>query len=141
MRDLVGQVEAARQRWNAGDLDGYLDLYNGAMRLHGYTPEPMGKAEATAFYEMVWATLAAPGKPNPELQYHETLVDGNMYSCRFTMSGVHGGEFLAVPASGMPYALSGITIMRFDGPRVVERWSTVDVHGMMLQIGATLGTP
>lgn len=136
MRDLAERVEAARTCWNHGDLDGYLDLYNGAIRLHGYSPEPMGKSEAVAFYRMIWATLAAPGKPNPDLDFHETMVDGNLYCCRFTMSGVHGGDFMGIPATGNPYSLAGITMMRFDGPRVLERWSTADFLGMMVQIGA-----
>ena len=28
-------------RWNAGDLDGYLSLYDEGIRLHGYSPEPI----------------------------------------------------------------------------------------------------
>jgi hypothetical protein len=38
-------LAAALDNWNAGDLDGYLRLYDEAIRLHGYSPEPMGKAE------------------------------------------------------------------------------------------------
>ena len=51
------------------------------------------------------------------------------------MSGVQGGDFMGAPASGRPYSLDGITIMRFAGGQVVERWSTADFLGMM-QIGA-----
>jgi len=136
MVDIAARVERARQSWNDGDLAGYLDLYDDRIRLHGYSPEPMGKAEATAFYEMVSAALAEAGRPNPGLQFHEVLVDGDLYCCRFTMTGVHGGEFMGVPATGRPYVLDGITIMRFEGERVVERWSTADFLGMLMQIGA-----
>ena len=79
MTDMAARVEQARQRWNAGDLPGYLSLYDGEIRLHGYTPEPMNKAAVTGFYEMIWATMAAAGKPNPELAFHEVLTDGNLY--------------------------------------------------------------
>jgi predicted ester cyclase len=136
MVDIAARVERARQAWNAGDLAGYLDLYDDRIQLHGYSPEPMGKAEATAFYEMVQGALAERGRTHPSLQFHEVLVDGDLYCCRFTMTGVHGGEFMGVPATGRPYALEGITIMRFDGERVVERWSTADFLGMLMQIGA-----
>jgi hypothetical protein len=37
---------------------------------------------------------------------------------------------------GRPYSLDGITIMRFEDERVVERWSTADFLGMLMQIGA-----
>ena len=97
---MRARVEAARQRWNAGDLPGYLSLYDDAIKLHGYTPEPMTKQAVTGFYQMIWATMAAEGKPNPTLTFHEVLTDGDLYSCRFTMAGVHQGPFMGVPATG-----------------------------------------
>lgn len=33
----------AVDRWNAGDLDGYPELDDSAVRLHGYAPEPMDR--------------------------------------------------------------------------------------------------
>jgi predicted ester cyclase len=92
--------------------------------------------EATGFYEMICATLAAEDRPGPVLEFHEVLVDGDRYCCRFTMSGVQGGDFLGAPPSGRSYVLDGITIMGFAGDRVVERWSTVDFLGLLVQIGA-----
>jgi hypothetical protein len=42
-------LSAAQQRWNAGDLDGYVRLYDERIRLHGYAPEPMDKAQVRDF--------------------------------------------------------------------------------------------
>lgn len=136
MTDLIGRVEQARQRWNAGDLPGYLSLYDESIKLHGYTPEPMNKAAVTGFYQMIWSTMAAGGKPNPSLDFHDVLTDGNQYCCRFTMSGVHTGMFLGVPATGKPYVLPGITIMHFRDGKVIERWSSADMLSVLVQIGA-----
>lgn len=133
---LADRVEQARQRWNAGDLDGYLTLYDPAIRLHGYTPEPMDKAAAAAFYGAIWSALAADGRPNPDLVFHEEMTDSDLYACRFTMTGRHGGAFMGVPATGRAYALGGITMMRFANGRVVERWSTADMLGLLVQLGA-----
>jgi hypothetical protein len=33
------RLAAAHASWNAGDLDGYLELYDDAIRLHGYSAE------------------------------------------------------------------------------------------------------
>ena len=136
MSDHIAAVEAARQRWNAGDLDGYLSLYDDGIRLHGYAPVPMDKSTVTGFYRSIWSALPQSGLPNPRLDFHEVLLDGDMYCCRFTMSGVQQGEFMGAPASGKPYALEGITILRFDGDRVVERWSSADFLGLLMQVGA-----
>jgi hypothetical protein len=50
----------AIDRWNAGDLDGYLRLYDDKVRLHGFTPQPMDKLAVRAFYEAIFAALKAP---------------------------------------------------------------------------------
>ena len=140
MVELAERVEQARRRWNEGDLEGYLELYDDRIRLHGYSPEPMDKAAAAGFYRMIWSGLADAGRDNPGLEFHEVLVDGDLYCCRFTMTGVHSGDFMGNPPTGRPYALEGITILRFDGERVVERWSSADFLGLLMQIGA-LPTP
>ena len=129
-------VARARQAWNAGDLTSYLTLYDDSIRLHGYAPQPFDKSQAAGFYQTIWAAFAAEGKPNPELVFHEEMEDGELYCCRFTMSGVHRGEFMGIPATGRPYRLEGITMMRFAGDQVVERWSTSDFLGLLVQIGA-----
>lgn len=136
MNDHAARVEQARQCWNRGDLSGYLSLYDDGIKLHGYAPEPMGKAQVKAFYELVMASLGEDSGGPPALAFHEVLTDGDLYCCRFTMSGVHRGPFLGVPATGRRYSIGGITVMRFAGDRVVERWSNADMLGLLIQLGA-----
>ena len=129
-------VRTAIGRWNAGDLDGYLELYDPAIRLHGYAPQPMDKAAVAGFYRMIGASLPAAGKPMPELVIDDLFSAGADVCCRFTMTGSHSGPFMGVPATGRAYVLAGITILRFAGPRVIERWSNADMLGLLVQIGA-----
>jgi predicted ester cyclase len=124
-------LTAAVESWNAGDLDGYLNLYDESIRLHGYAPAPMDKADVRGFYEQTFAGLDAP-----TLAFHEVLWDGEACTIRFTMSGRHTGEFLGVPATGADVAIDGITILHFSGERVVERWSQADMLGFLVQVGA-----
>ena len=130
------RAERARQLWNAGDLPGYVQVYAEDLRFHGVEPDPMDKPSAIGFYQLFWAALGAPGRPNPQLDFYETLVDGDLYSCRFAVSGEHRGDFMGVAATGRPYVLEGMTIMRFRGDQVVERWTTADFLGLMVQLGA-----
>lgn len=132
MEDVLGR---AISRWNAGDLDGYLDLYDDRIELHGYSAEPMDKAAVVNHYRTVWAALAADGSANPHLDIKEVLSNSDRLACRFVMSGIHQGPFMGVPATGRPYLCQGITIMRFVGPRVVERWSITDTVKQLTQIG------
>ena len=124
-------LAAAQASWNAGDLDGYLRLYDETIRLHGYAPEPMDKAEVRGFYAAIFAAFDAP-----QLEFHELLWDGASGTIRFTMTGRHVGEFMGVPATGNDIALPGITILRFAGDRVVERFSQADMLGLLVQLGA-----
>ena len=124
-------LAAAVDSWNAGDLDGYLKLYDEDIRLHGYSPEPMGKTEARGFYEGAFAGISSN-----HLDFHEVLWDGDKCSIRFTMTGRHTGEWLGVPATETEVAVPGITVLHFDGERVVERWSQADLLGFLIQVGA-----
>ena len=125
------RLAAAHASWNAGDLDGYLELYDDAIRLHGYSPEPMGKAEVRGFYEAIFAAF-----DSPQLDFHEVLWEGDACTIRFTMTGRHVGEFMGVPATDADIALPGITILHFDGDRTIERFSQADMLGLMVQMGA-----
>jgi predicted ester cyclase len=125
------RLSAAHASWNAGDLDGYLELYDERIRVHGYAPEPMGKPEVRGFYRAVFAAF-----DSPQLDFHEVLWDGAACTIRFTMTGRHVGEFMGVPATGNDIALPGITILHFEGDRVIERFSQADTLGLMVQMGA-----
>jgi predicted ester cyclase len=96
----------------------------------------MDKSGVTAFYSQVVAALGPEAGAAPRLQVAERFVTGERLVCRFTMSGTHRGSFLGVPATNRPYAIDGITLLRFRADRCVERWSQADMLGLMVQIGA-----
>ena len=133
MSTATDALTHARGRWNAGDLPGYLELYAAGVRLHGFRPEPMGKGEVEVFYQGIFAAF-----DSPQLVFHDTLQSGESVTVRFTMTGTHAGQFMGVPPTGRAIALSGITILRFEGATVVERWSSTDLLGLLIQIGAVL---
>lgn len=135
MAHLADRLAAAVARWNAGDLAGYLDLYAPGIRLHGYAPEPMDKAAVAGFYTAVFAAMGGPDGP-PRLVIDDVFESGDRLACRFTLSGTQTGPFLGLPATGRSYVLPGITILRFEGPQVAERWSQTDMLGLMTQLGA-----
>jgi predicted ester cyclase len=124
-------LAAALDSWNAGDLDGYLRLYDEGIRLHGYSPEPMGKAQVRGFYEGIFSAF-----DTPKLSFDEVLWDGDVCAIRFVMTGQHVQEFMGVPATGTAITLPGITILHFRGDRVVERFSQADMLGLLVQVGA-----
>ena len=124
-------LKSAVDSWNAGDLDGYLKLYHEDIRLHGYSPEPMDKTEVRGFYEDTFKAF-----DGPKLDFHEVLWDGDACAIRFTMTGSHVGEWLGVAGTGKEVAVPGITMLHFDGSQAIERWSSADLLGFLVQVGA-----
>jgi predicted ester cyclase len=124
-------LSAAREDFNAGNLEHYLRLYDDGIRLHGLAPEPLGKAEVRGFYEQFFAAFA-----DLRLEFDEVLWSGDAATIRFTITGRHVGEYMGVPAGGADVVIPGITVMRFTGDRVSERWTSADLLGLMQQIGA-----
>ena len=125
-------VLTAMGRFSTGDLEGYLELYDPGIVLHGYGPEPLVGLDAVrGFYEAIFAAFS-----DIELVSHDELVDGDQVATRFTMSATHTGEFWGAPASGVRASADGITILRFAGGKCVERWSSFDFLSLLTQIGA-----
>jgi predicted ester cyclase len=132
-RDNLDRAVAA---WNAGDLEGYLTLYHERIQLHGYTPAPLDKPGVRGFYQMIHSTLTAAGAKSPTLRLEGVIEQDDRIAARFVLTGEHQGPFMGVPSTGRSIALPGITIMHFRDGRVVERWSSADMLGLLAQIGA-----
>jgi steroid delta-isomerase-like uncharacterized protein len=126
--------DRAIEQWNKGSLDGYLELYDDGIKLHGYSEAPMDKETVRGFYGDLWSALG-----DMRLAIHEVVEDDDRLCARFTLTGVHRGELAGVPATGATVTQNGITILRFDGDRCVERWSVADMLSVLMQIGALPG--
>ena len=54
---------------------------------------------------------------------------------RFSMGGTHKGEFMGIAPTNKQSQLTGISIERLAGGKVVETWVNWDALGMMQQLG------
>jgi predicted ester cyclase len=124
----------AIERFNAGDLDGYLDLYAEDVVFGGVTPAPLDRAGARAFHQDVLAAF-----PGAQARVLERAEAGDRLAVRLVLEVEHRGEFMGLAPTGRRAALAITTILRFAGGRCVERWSTADMLGLLLQLGATVG--
>jgi predicted ester cyclase len=55
---------------------------------------------------------------------------------RWIACGTHQGEFMGVPPSGRRIEVSGMSMDRISGSRIVEHWNNWEALEMMEQIGA-----
>jgi len=71
--------------------------------------------------------------------FHSTLEDmiaeGDKVVERFTVRGTHKGEFMGIAPTGKQVEVEGIAIHRLAGGKIVEDWFSMDMLGMMQQLG------
>jgi predicted ester cyclase len=124
-------LDRAIAAFNARDLKGYLELYGQRIALYGYSRVPMNKSEVIAFYESFFAAFS-----DIVLEPHEFAESRSKIGMRFTMSATHTGDIEGIPQSGGRFSEQCITVMHFDGDRVVERFSVADFERVRAQLRA-----
>jgi len=130
MDPMRSALTRAKNAWNRADLDGYLQLYHPEIRLHGYSPAPLGRPEVRGFYAGFFEAF-----PGAQLEFDQIISEGSLLMVRFHCDVVHRGPFLGAAATGRSARLEGHTSMRFLGEQVLERWSTADFLGLLTQLG------
>ena len=124
--------DAAISAWNAGNLPGYLEMYDPSILLHGYGPEPMTKPEVTGMYGGMFEAIGSI-----TLLIDDVIETDDRLAVRARLTGTHDGPLFGVAATGRPIEQNVQTILRFVDGRCVERWSVADTLGLLYQIGAT----
>lgn len=119
------QNEAALMRaveaWNAGDVDSYMELYAENIKLHAGSYDSPDKKVVEGMYKGMHAATS-----DLRLDIHEAFGDGERLAARYTVTGIHTGELMGIPATGREISITGITIMHFENGRVAERWDSDD---------------
>jgi predicted ester cyclase len=64
------------------------------------------------------------------------VATGERLAARFVISGRHEGEFMGIPPTGNDARLAITTILTVRDGKCVERWSTADMLGLLIQLGA-----
>ena len=136
--NLISNLEIfnnAIKNWNAGDLDGYLNMYDASVLLYGYLPEPLDKAGVIARYKAAWANFSMPGGKSPLLTIDDVFEAGDRVVSRFTMSGVQSRSFMNFSPTGKNTICRESRILKFRDGKVVERWSCADRLKQLVQLG------
>ena len=74
----------------------------------------------------------------PDVRYavDDMIAEGDRVVTRWTMQATHQGEFNGIPATNKAVTLTGVSIDRLVGGKIVETWQFYDALGFLQQLGA-----
>lgn len=73
----------------------------------------------------------------PDLKFNieMTVQQDDVVAYRWTASGTHLGQYHEHPPTGRTFQVSGISINRIKGGRIIEEWVEIDHLGLLQQLG------
>ena len=87
------------------------------------------------------ATRLRVAFPDAQATLEDMVAEGDRVAYRLTIRGTHTGEFLGVPASGRPVAVSLIAIVRVVEGKIVEEWGGLDQPDLIRQMRGSPAVP
>ena len=126
-------IERAFAHYTPTMPDTYLDLYHPNAKLH-FLPRglPSGR-QGSRLRDMLLLTAF----PDSRVIFDSWVIEGESCAARFRLEGTHRGEFMGIPPTNRHVSVTGITIMRFEGDQVVERWSEMNYLGLLQALGVS----
>jgi steroid delta-isomerase-like uncharacterized protein len=94
-------------------------------------PDPIrGRQGARENVEMYLAAF-----PDGRITVDDQIAEGDTVATRWTGRGTHEGELMGIAPTGKQATVSGITISRVEGGKIVQEWTNWDTFGLMVQLG------
>lgn len=123
--DTISENKAILNRvvalWNTGDLTNMDEIFSADFVNH----DPYWEAPDCESYKQ-WVASQLPGEPR--LTVDDIIAKGDKVACRWTSRFTH-------QASGKQVECVGIDICRFADGKIVERWWSKDIMGVLQQLG------
>ena len=80
-------------------------------------------------------TMFRSAMPDIHLTVEDEIYTGDKVLHRWRMTGTDTGGLMGMPPSGKQLAFTGMTIVRMEDGKIVERWANVDELGILQQLG------
>ncbi len=73
----------------------------------------------------------------PDMQFtiEDVIAEGDEVVVRWTFRGTHQGELMGTPPINNQVTVTGMSIERVSGDKIVETWDNYDALGLMQQLG------
>jgi steroid delta-isomerase-like uncharacterized protein len=77
--------------------------------------------------------------PDLEFIIHDEVADDDNIVVRWTVRGTNTGDYFGIPATGRPFAITGMNHWRMANGKAIEGWVSRDDLGLMRQLGLIPG--
>ncbi|NLG49234.1 MAG: ester cyclase [Chloroflexi bacterium] len=74
----------------------------------------------------------------PDLRYdvQSMVAEGNQVAVRWTMTGIHEGEFMGISPTSEPISIPGMSFFDVEGSRLIQGWIIYDHLALYEKLGA-----
>jgi steroid delta-isomerase-like uncharacterized protein len=131
-QNLAASKRFFEEAWSGGNLGVFDELCAADCVDHDLTAHEdvvgleANKARVRAYRE---------GVPDLRVNVEDAFASGNEVVIRWRAEGTHDGNLFGLPATHRAFAITGISIDRWAGDKLVEAWDQWDQTGMLEQLG------
>jgi predicted ester cyclase len=131
-RENMELVKQSLAKFNAGDLEGYLAMFDRAVVFHGLSRRlKPGIGGLREYYTQLRLAF-----PDMRLSSEDLIADGERVANRYTFYGTHKGAYLGVAPTMKLIVSPGMVINLFRNGKCIETWQSTDSLGFLTQLGA-----
>jgi len=130
-KENVESVNRAIARFNAKDLEGYLEMFDKAVVFHGLSRKlKPGVAGLRDYYSVL-----REGFPDMRLASEDLIAEGEKVANRYTFYGTHKGAYMGIAPTSKLIVTQGMVINLFRAGKCIETWQSTDALGFLTQLG------
>ena len=121
--------------WNQGNLNSVSELLADDCRHH----DPVFPS-LTSGAENIKNHIQTCRSGFPDLMFtiDDTIAERNEVVIHWTGTGTHKGQFLGMPPTNKKASVTGTSIFRIEGGKIVEEWANWNLMSMMEQLGIAM---
>jgi len=117
--------------WNQGNLPVADELIAPTYTHHDASTPDLGRGPES---EKKRVTLYRTAFSDLRLTVEDMIAEGETVVARWSCRGAHKGDLNGIAPTGKQFVISGVSIVRFAGGKMVEGWINWDALGLMQQL-------
>jgi steroid delta-isomerase-like uncharacterized protein len=113
---------------NEHDFDRMSTFYGPTIKVND---APMDSGDVAAQFAPIFAAF-----PDWRWEVRNLVIDGDLISQHFSVTGTHRGSFEGTEATGRRVTISQFTIYRVEDQKFADVWDLADMDAVRRQIGS-----